>query len=385
MLRNLIGGILSSGIVFLGCSSSEPAPAGTGSGGAANLGTGGSGKGPVAPGSGGSPILPNMSTGGVAALGCEQLNASQLQGGQGTGGASPLAAGSSGVAGSSGSAGASGSAVDCSRILSGPFEAKLALDVFDGAEDIAFDGKGHLAGKKGDTLILAQSNGMSTVLAPALPLAAGLRYLSDGNLVVALPSQGKVVRVSAAGEVSDWLMGISVPNGVYPDFSGNVWLTEFGADRVLRVDAAGNITPIAMGDAAKRANGILFDEVRKLLFFTNYEEGRIRSVDVSGLGPFVANEAVVVRASKFDGLALDRCGHLYAVDNANDRLYRSRLDASGKVLCTELLASFPTSVANAQFGKGPGFDPATLYVTGEPGKVYAVPVGVPGVAVPMPP
>jgi hypothetical protein len=48
----------------------------------------------------------------------------------------------------------------------------------------------------------------------------------------------------------------------------------------------------------------------------------------------------------------------------------------------ELLASAPQNVANAQFGRGPGFDPLTIYLSGNPGRVFAVPVGVPGAAQP---
>ena len=51
----------------------------------------------------------------------------------------------------------------------------------------------------------------------------------------------------------------------------------------------------------------------------------------------------------------------------------------------ELLASFPENVANAQFGLGTGFDVNTLYAVGNPGNVYAVPLGIPGAPIPTPP
>jgi sugar lactone lactonase YvrE len=94
----------------------------------------------------------------------------------------------------------------------------------------------------------------------------------------------------------------------------------------------------------------------------------------------------VIADSKLDGLVMDACGHLYVVDQGDSELYRVKLDAAGAAAGPEeLLATFPQNVANAQFGSGPGFDSKTLYAAGNPGAVYAVPVGVAGAPVPTPP
>jgi hypothetical protein len=74
------------------------------------------------------------------------------------------------------------------------------------------------------------------------------------------------------------------------------------------------------------------------------------------------------------------------VDGKGAKLYRVRLDrgcaAAGE---PELFASFPTAVANAQFGAGPGFNAKALYVGGAPGSIYAVTAGIGGAPVPTPP
>ena len=75
----------------------------------------------------------------------------------------------------------------------------------------------------------------------------------------------------------------------------------------------------------------------------------------------------------------------YFVDNGNSRLYRVRVDATGTATAQpELLAELPTNIATVQFGAGPGFDPRKVYVTGNPGTVYAIPVGIGCAPIPLP-
>jgi sugar lactone lactonase YvrE len=92
-----------------------------------------------------------------------------------------------------------------------------------------------------------------------------------------------------------------------------------------------------------------------------------------------------IPGASLDGMVLDACGNVYAVDQGRSRLFRVRTDAVGAASAEpELLATFPKNVANAQFGSGPGFDPNTLYVAGNPGSVFTLSLGVGGAPVPAP-
>jgi sugar lactone lactonase YvrE len=306
-------------------------------------------------------------------------------GGSGGEGGGQGGAGGAGGAGG-GAGGAGGGSADCDVIPAGPFDPQLFIDVFDGSEDLAFDGKGNIAGKLKTSIVLADAMGVTTPLAMNVPQAYGLRYRADGALVVALPNDDKVVQVSPQGMVTDLATGLVGPNGLYPDFDGTVWMTEIGANRVSRINPNGSVEVIATGVPAAQANGIVLDANRSLLFFTNYSQGRVRSIDLSPGGDPAPKEVIVIADSKLDGLVMDACGHLYVVDQGDSELYRVKLDAAGAAVGPEeLLAKFPQNVANAQFGSGPGFDSKTIYATGNPGAVYAVPVGVPGAPVPTPP
>src|SRR5690606_16739354 len=102
--------------------------------------------------------------------------------------------------------------VDCAALPAGPLSAELVLSGFDGSEDLAFDGLGHVAGKSGDGVVLLDAGGTSTPLASPVPQAYGLRYLVGGDLVVALPNAGKLLRITPGGVISDLVTGLQGPN-----------------------------------------------------------------------------------------------------------------------------------------------------------------------------
>jgi sugar lactone lactonase YvrE len=230
--------------------------------------------------------------------------------------------------------------------------------------------------------VIVRADQSETVLAQGLAQAYGTRYLADGRLLVALPQAGEVVTYDAQGQPGAFLGGLKSPNGIYPDLAGDVWISEFGGSRVLRVGPDLSVTTIVSGAEASSVNGVVHDPQRQLLFYSNYQAGRIQRVAIDEQGEPGAPVAVAaVAGAALDGLTLDACGNLYAVDQKNSRLYRVRLDGAGAAVGEPtLLTEFPSNVANAQFGAGAGFDAHTLYVAGNPGDVYAVALEFPGAA-----
>lgn len=277
--------------------------------------------------------------------------------------------------------------VDCTAIAAGPFPPVPAFPaaLFAGSEDIAFDGLGGLAGRQGDDILRLDAAGTELDRYSDPGGSWGLRYLASGDLLVAHHSVGSIRRIRPNGAVSDFSLGLALVNGLYPDFDGNVWVTNFSS--VGRYDSNGVYTELVTGDDAASANGIVLDEERRLLFFTNYEQGLIRRVEVGVDGSLgLIGELVAIPGAFLDGLALDACGHLYAVDNANGVVYRALLDAAGNspAAAINITNGVMSGVANAQFGRGPGFDARSLYVAGEAGTVYQMDVGIPGAEIPLP-
>ena len=268
----------------------------------------------------------------------------------------------------------------CDKVAPGPFVPTLFVSGFAGSEDLGFDGQGGLALKRGDELVVVRADKSETVVTTGLPGAYGTRYLADGRVLIALPQVGEVIAVTPVGVSADFVPGLKGPNGVFPDLDGAVWITEFGGSRLLRVAADLSETTIVGGAEAKSANGVVYDSLRGLVFYTNYQSGQVRRVKIDGEGAPGAPELVTaIAGASPDGLTLDACGHLYVVDQGNSALYRVLLDEVGAATGeAKELASFASNVANAQFGVGEGFDDHALYLAGNPGDVYVLAVGVPG-------
>ncbi|AUX45534.1 gluconolactonase [Sorangium cellulosum] len=321
-------------------------------------------------------------------------DAGGASGGAGAGGgttsvSSGGGAGGEGEAGGGEAAGGGGGDVQverCPGLQTGIVEPTLVTDVFSGSEDFAFNGQGYIVAKQGSNLIRYASTGQTSNFAYLPGDVRGLRYRPDGTLVAAQPSQGAVVQISTSGIVSDYVGGLLEPNGLSPDADGNVWATERAGDRVIRLNPDASVDVIASGaPEVSQPKGIVFDPGRRVVFYTNSSGGEIRRIDVAAPGEPPALVSAV-EGTALEGLALDTCGHLYAVDGGGARLYRVQLDAGGDAAAEpELLANFPTRVTNAQFGSGPGFNAKTLYVGGAQGAIYAVRAGINGAPVPTPP
>jgi sugar lactone lactonase YvrE len=277
--------------------------------------------------------------------------------------------------------GSGGGMPSCDGLPTEAIEPVLETSLFNGTEDLTFDGKGNIVGKDGNEIIGVDTDDTVTPIGNLPSQTFGFRYGITGDIFAARPGLGTVVRILPDGTVEDFATGLTQPNGVYPDLEGNVWVTASGSGDVVKYDDAGTATDITMGIAV---NGIVLDATRGLLFFSDYAQGKVMRVDPEGATMPV--EVADVQGANLDGLVLDACGNIYAVDNGQNRLFRIDLDAAGDMVgMPVLLATFPANVANAQFGSGPGWDPNSLYVAGNPGEVYSVPVGVAGAPVATPP
>ncbi len=309
--------------------------------------------------------------------------------------------------------------IDCSAIPAGPFPSELLVedDIFEFADDLAFDGQGYFALMDEENLVTVGPDGQwsLTPLDPVLEdRTKGVRYLPDGRLVVAWNLANRVMQVFPDGSMRTWLgaMGepaLVMPKQVYPDSEGNVWLTEFSyyklgeelsTDKISRVSPDGTLEVIAKGGIAHEPKGILYDERRKAVFFVaglgmEIILGRI-DIDRNGQ-PGEPVEVYSTQGATGEGIVMDGCGNVYVVDamftvNKDDiaRLLRIRLDPEGNLdgdpeTAVEVVARFAGWINNMQFGSGPGFSPSTIYGTGflETG-VFSVDVGVPGAPVPVP-
>ncbi len=168
---------------------------------------------------------------------------------------------------------------------------------------------------------------------------------------------------------------ITRPNDVTLDGKGRIYFTDYGGDRVYRIDPDGGVHQILGPDDVDVPNGIVISPDDRTLYHVeaNQKEGGSRCIKAYDL----AADGTVSNARVFhnfypgrsaDGLAIDSAGNLYAAAGLNrPRGTSETLDTPAGVHVFspegERIAFYPIwedTVTNLAFG---GEDLRTLYVT----------------------
>jgi hypothetical protein len=287
-------------------------------------------------------------------------------------------------------------AVDCDNLPQPPFTITPLGNVFPqrfagvGSEDIAMTGNGTFVGESGDVLLESDAEGntseyFSDIASPLF----GLRFNSDGELL-GVNSGSENVDIFSGGLQDVYAtMGMVMGNGLYPDNEGNAWVSDFGGNAIYRIDSTQTVHPVT--DLSTQPNGIFFDENRRILFWTRYGTSELHSFPIDDDYEAGADALVVNLAGQTDGITMDVCGHIYAVDQAGGgscRIDRVHLTEDGELAPEGVVeiaggGDIGTGCSNAQFGYGFGDDnDRSLFVTAISGDIYIVDVGIEGYPIP---
>lgn len=226
-----------------------------------------------------------------------------------------------------------------------------------------------------------------------LPDALGLAFLSDGRLAVAdigatndpgVPDGG-VWLVEPDGTASRIAADLDSPNfvTVLPDDS--LLVSDDFDTRIWHVGLDGQVTPAL--EAVPSPNGMALNLARTDLWVvsTFTPDGELSRYPLGPDGlPVEAMGTVVARGGggiTQDGVALDAHDQLYVARNVANTIARHALDApDAPVLLKPAGLRTPASLA---FGRAPGFDPCSLYVTELFGtRVWRIAVGAAGAPLP---
>ncbi|MGQ9697996.1 MAG: NHL domain-containing protein, partial [Armatimonadota bacterium] len=181
--------------------------------------------------------------------------------------------------------------------------------------------------------------------------------------------------------------GIVMPSGLALDRHGNLYITDYAANRVLRVDAVTGIITTAAGNgptellggdywgdggpaveaALSAPNGIAIDAAGNI-YIADSQNHRIRRIDPAGIITTVAGIGIPGYSGdggpaseatlwKPEGIALDTAGNLYIADEANDRI--RRVDALTGVITT--VAGRGRSSSTEDIGDGSPAVDASLF------------------------
>jgi gluconolactonase len=215
------------------------------------------------------------------------------------------------------------------------------------------------------------ADGIATEFAQ-VPDAIGLAATSGGNFVVAslgviTEPDGAIYTVDAMGVAALLATGIDSPNFVTiaPDGSALV-SDDYQNTRVFRVTSAGEVSVVI--ENVPSPNGMAYSPDRSVFYVasTFTPQGQLTRYEVGPDGmPIEATGVEILQlgmASTPDGIAVDANGWVYVAANLRGEIWRVDGAATelqeGELVADEL--GFPASLA---FGRGPGFDPCSLYVT----------------------
>jgi gluconolactonase len=257
-----------------------------------------------------------------------------------------------------------------------------------GSEGISFgETDGLLYVSSNDRVWQVDADGIATELAQ-VPDAIGLAATSGGNFVVASLGEltepdGAIYTVDAMGVAELLVTGIDSPNFVTIAPDGSALISDdYQNTRVFRVTATGEISVVIQD--VPSPNGMAYSPDGGVFYVasTFTPQGQLTRYEVGPDGmPIEATGVEILQlgmASTPDGIAVDANGWVYVAANLRGEIWRVDGAATelqqGELVADEL--GFPASLA---FGRGPGFDPCSLYVTQlENDTLQRVAVGVAG-------
>jgi len=254
-----------------------------------------------------------------------------------------------------------------------------------GCEGIAFDGLGGLFVSSNHMVLKFAADGSFTKAAD-IPYAIGMAFDAAGDLVVADfgesfsagDQDGVMFRIDSAGVVHTLNDGgMSNPNFVTRTPWGTYLISDDMAPEIWEMTDDGQMA--LWCDQVPSPNGMVFDSSGTVLYVavTFDDSSPIYRITVADGKP--GQVALFVNLddlkSRNDGMAMDRDGNLYVAANGKGKIVKVTPGGQKTVVAESDLLT-PASIA---FGRGPGFDPCSIYVTELLGyRVWRISLGVAG-------
>ncbi|HEV2319723.1 MAG TPA: PEP-CTERM sorting domain-containing protein [Verrucomicrobiae bacterium] len=227
-----------------------------------------------------------------------------------------------------------------------------------------------LAGARADTLFTSEfyqgniaeintANGSVSIFASGLSNPEGLAFDKSGNLFVAMQSSGVIDRISPSGTVTPIVSGLNYYlSGLTIDSAGdiyvgaNVYAGTFSAD-ILKFSPSGALLSTwswPVGGGPLQPTGLAFDGNGNLLV-TDYSGNALYSVSPTGVASELTSEGVNPL-----GLAFDAQGNLFIANRSSGTIAERTPEGT--------LSTFATGVNDPA---GLAFDSAgNLYVANSP-------------------
>lgn len=243
--------------------------------------------------------------------------------------------------------------------------------------DFDFDVAGHLVTPLGPQLFAFDASGYVSVLNPTLSdVPSAIRFLPDGDLLLAMPNLGVVRRLEVNGGGGTVLGGMTYPYALETGIDGIIYVAEHSDEgRIFSLISSTGVVSIVAEIPYAVSLALSADE--ETLYISSIDPGngggRISSIARTSSGAWDAQPTLLYSDGwRLDAMATDLCGNLY-LGTGDGRVLRLRDDI------VETIAALPTGhLYAAHFGASYGsFEQTTLYVT-DGAQLFPVPVGIRG-------
>ncbi len=239
-----------------------------------------------------------------------------------------------------------------------------------GSEGVAFGGDGLLYVTAKGVVWQISSDGQASEFAK-VPDAVGLAPWAADDLVVASfgaikQPDGAIYTVTPAGEASFLVDGIDSPNFVTIAADGSALISDDFGTRVFRVTQSGQLSVVI--EDVPSPNGMAFspDGTSFYVASTFTVDGQLTRFDVDGEGmPIEASAREILHlglGSTPDGIAVDVDNRVYVAANLKSEIWRVD-GGSEEVVEGELVTADVVHPASLAFGRGPAYDPCSIYVS----------------------
>jgi len=162
-----------------------------------------------------------------------------------------------------------------------------------------------------------------------------IRKITPTGVVTTLAGSGNATFVDGTGAAA----GFYWPSGVAVDSSGNVYVADYGSNRIRKITSAGVVTTLAGSGAASFADGINASFNSPIgvgldnsgnVYVADFANQRIRRIEVLGteVATLAGNgtPAIVEGTGQFasfnvpNGVAVDSAGNMYVADHNNHKI-----------------------------------------------------------------
>jgi sugar lactone lactonase YvrE len=189
-------------------------------------------------------------------------------------------------------------------------------------------------------------------------LARALELLACLLLLTGTQAAWGIYTVLYNGVVSHLGTGsVTNPQGVAVDITGNVYISDTGGGRILKVTPGGTPAPLAISGltpALSAPNQLTVDDGGNL-YIADPGNNRIVKVDTSGNGTVVSTPSFTLSAPQ--GVAVDTAGDIFISDSGNNRIVEvaaggtaSLLNTTSGVSINNTSLSTPKGLAVDTFG-----------------------------------